>query len=266
MKQTDFIKWIFRRKKQSVWVAVLGKKQSGKTDFCLYLMEKLHDLGLMDAFGSNVPVEAPFEVDFIEDFQTLEQRCRMLNPNPQKQGLKRYFYFGSEMGKWLPRDQSWRNVDFIEKLQTVRKYGLSWIGDAISRVDARALNEIHFQGCFTKTSQTDPTRAVYEDWVTGKLTRLKNIPRTNIKFDTWYSANFYMTPQDPDMAHIPLNPQHEIVKKYLEYGSWKKADIHPQEGKRAIMAVLDYHMKHCLTANHQDIEEKVSSEASEAHS
>lgn len=259
----DFIKRIFPRRKQSVWVAVLGKKQSGKTDFCLYLMEKLHDLGLLDAFGSNVPVKADFDIDFIEDFQTLEQRCRMLNPNPQKQGLKRYLFFGSEMGKWLPRDQSWRNVDFIEKLQTVRKYGLSWIGDAISRVDARALNEVHFEGAFTKLSPTDPTVTMWKNWGNQEEVLVTGIPRTTIEFDTWYSANFYMLPQNPDTAQIPLNPEHEIVFKYLDNGrSWKKAGIHPQEGKRALIAVLEYHRSHCLTANHEPPQEEVKQEAS----
>jgi len=251
--KNDFIKKIFSKKSQSVCVAVLGKKQSGKTDFMLHLMERLYKLDLMDGFGSNMPMEAPFEVDFIEDFQTLKKRCQMLNPNPNTKGIKRYFYFGSEMGKWLPKDQAWRNVNFIEELQTIRKYGLSFGGDAINRVDSRVLNEIHFDGCFTKYNPKNPTMAYYDNWSTGERIFLKNIPRTSIKFDTFYSANFYMEPPTPDNIRIPLSPEHEIVKKYMEFGSWKKADIHPQEGKRAIAKVLDFHLSHCL---HDLAEEK----------
>ena len=95
----DFVKDIYKRKYQAVFNAVLGPNQSGKTEFCLLLMETVQKLGLADAFGSNVPVEANFEVDFIEDFQTLKKTCRMLNPDPDKRGLKKYLYFGSEMGK-----------------------------------------------------------------------------------------------------------------------------------------------------------------------
>lgn len=260
-KPNDLFKQIFNRKKQSVWVAVLGKKQSGKTDFCLHIMERLNKLGLMDAFGSNVSVTAPFEVDFIEDFQTLKQRCQMLNPDPKKHGIKRYFYFASEMGKWLPKDQSWKNVDFIEELQTVRKYGLSWIGDAISRVDSRALNETHFQGCFKKLSQTNPTIAIYEDWVTGKTIFLKNIPRTNIEFDTWYSANFYMESQIQGTLYVPYLEEHEIVKKYRESGSWAKIGVHRQEGKRCLLKVLDYHYSECLPKIAQEKQESESIKA-----
>jgi len=248
VRMNDFIKKVFRKKSQSVCVAVLGKKQSGKTDFMLHLMERLYKLDLMDSFGSNMPIEAPFEVDFIEDFQTLKKRCQMLNPNPNTKGIKRYFYFGSEMGKWLPKDQAWRNVNFIEELQTIRKYGLNFAGDAIDRVDSRVLNETHFNGCFTKYNPTNPTVAYYEDWTTGARTHLMNIPRTSIKFDTFYSANFYMEPQTPDTLNIPLSPEHEIVKKWLEYGSWKKADIHPQEGKRALRKVVEMHLTYCLRA------------------
>ena len=244
----EFIAKIFRRKKQSVWIAILGTKQSGKTDFALLIMQLLFEMNLIDAFGSNVPLDAPFPIDFIEDFQTLSQRCKMLNPNPKKYGLKRYLFFASEMGKWLPKDQSWRNVDFIEKLQTVRKDGLSWIGDAISRVDSRALNETHFEGCFTKLSQTNPTIAEYESWVTGQRTLLMNIPRTKIVFDTWYSANFYMEPQTLEDTLVPLNEDHKIVKKYRDTGSWKLAGVRTQEGKRSLFKVLDYHYTHCLTS------------------
>jgi len=242
-RTNDFIGGLFPRKKQSVWLAILGKKQSGKTDFALLIMEILHKLGLIDAFGSNMPLEAPFEVDFVEDFKTLETTCRMLNPNPNKQGLKRYLFFGSEMGKWLPKDQAWRNVDFIERLQTVRKYGLSWLGDAISRVDSRALNEVHFNGCFTKVALTT---AAFENWVTGQRTNLYNIPKTKIGFDTWYSANFYMEPQTPEGATVPLNYEHEVVKTYRDTGSWKKAGIDSKKGKRCLFKVLDYHFTHCL--------------------
>jgi len=244
LAKNNFIAKLFSKKKNSVWVAVLGRKQFGKTDFCLHLMEKLHDLNLMNGFGSNIPVEAPFHVDFIEDYKSLEAHCRMLNPNPSKQGLKRYLFFGSEMGKWLPKDRAWENVDFIGKLQTVRKYGLSWIGDAIDRVEGRVLNPTHFDGRFTKLSLKV---AEFQDWRSGKKHTLRNIPKTTIKFDTWYSANFYMEPQTPENINLPLNYEHEIVKKYYDLGSWAKAGIHRQEGKWCLLKVLDFHFRNCLS-------------------
>ena len=251
----DFIKRTYKRKYQSVWTCTLGANQSGKTDWNLYQLERIHALGLGDAFGSNIKgLEAPFDIEFIEDFVTLKKRCQMLNPNPDKYGLKRFFFLGSEMGDWAPKDQPWLNVKFIKELQQVRKYGLSFLGDAIARVDSRILNEKHFHGYFEKISKAKPQLAVYYDWFNGKKVKIYDIPRTNITFNTWYSANFHMEPQLKDGATVPLNPEHEIVKRYLETGSWKKADVHPQEGKRAIGKVLDYHMRHCLHAIQEDTE------------
>lgn len=250
-----FIRELFPRRLNSVCIAALGKKQSGKTNFMLHLIDTLHRLGLMDKFGSNMPMEAPFEVDFIEDFKTLKKTCEMLNPDPNARGLKRYFFFGSEMGKWLAKDRSWENTKFLKELQTIRKNGLSFCGDAIDRVDSRALNETHFEGAFIKYNVKNPTVALYENWQTGEVTYLTDIPKTRIKFDTYYSADFYMEPQTPDDKLIPLNPQHEIVKKYLECGNMKDTGFHRQEVKRAIMAVLEFHMRTCLHSLPEKIEE-----------
>jgi len=126
---SDFLKQIYNRRFQSVWTCCLGDNQSGKTDFNLYQMEWIHRLGLGDAFGANIPnLKADFDIDFIEDFETLKKRCQMLNPDPEKHGIKRYFFLGDEMGDWAPRDQPWLNVKFIKELQQVRKYGFLVLG------------------------------------------------------------------------------------------------------------------------------------------
>lgn len=252
----DLIKRIYNRKYQSVFTCTLGANQSGKTDWNLYQMERLHALGLADGFGANMPLEASFDIDFIEDFTTLKKRCQMLNPDPERHGIKRYFFLGSEMGDWAPKDQPWLNVKFIKELQQVRKYGLSFLSDAIDRVDERILNEKHFHGFFQKVSKARPQFAIYTDWFNRRKVKIHDIPRTSIGFNTWYSANFFMDPQLEEGAVIPLNPEHEIIKKYLETGSWKLAGVDTKKGKRAVQKVLRFHLTHCL---HTLQEEKVVS-------
>ena len=251
----DLIKKIYTRKKQSVWTITLGKKQSGKTNFNLKQLELLHELGLAHGFGSNLEsLKAPFEVDFIEDFQTLKTRCQMLNPSPEKYGIKRYFYFGSEMGKWLPRDQPWRNTKFIGELQLVRKIGLNWLGDGINRIDGRVLDETHFDGKFTKVSIMRPDIATYYNFSNKRLVTIHGIKKTKLKYNTWESCNFYMEPQTEDTETV-LNPDHLIVKKYVESDcSIAKTGLHPQEVKRARDRVLVHHMKHCVHSTPQDKE------------
>jgi len=244
---TALIKKIYTRKKQSVWTVTLGKKQSGKTNFNLRQMELLNELGLADGFGTNLKsLDASFEVDYIDNFKTLKERCQMLNPDPEKHGIKRYFFFGSEMGKWLPRDQPWRNVKFIEKLQLVRKVGLNWLGDGINRIDSRVVNETHFDGIFTKVSITRPDIATYYNFSNKQRITIHNIQRTKLSYNTWESCNFYMEPQTEE-TDIPLNADHLIVKQYLDAGcSIAKTGLHANEVKRARDRVLQYYWKHHL--------------------
>ena len=251
---SDFMRRVFNSKYQSIWVACLGKNQSGKTDFMLYTMQRLHDLGLGDGFGSNIAnldtseLETPFEIDFIEDYQTLKKRCQMLNPNPKNRGIKRYFYLGDEMGDWAPKDMPWLNVKFIKEMQQVRKYGLCFLACAIDRVDERILNEKHFHGYFVK-SKANPKSAFYYDWMRGDRTRFVNIPRTKIEFDTFYSASFFMEPQVPAEFRVPLNQEHEMIQTYRQNGhSWDKTEYSRTQGKRAIDKVIDFHFATCLNS------------------
>jgi len=65
----DLIKRIYHKKFQSVFTCTLGANQSGKTDWNLYQMERIHALGLGDGFGANIhDLKASFDIDFIDDF------------------------------------------------------------------------------------------------------------------------------------------------------------------------------------------------------
>jgi hypothetical protein len=254
------IKKIYTKKKQSVWTITEGKKQSGKTNFVLRQMELLDELGLADGFGSNLrSLKTPFDCDFIEDFQTLKARCQMLNPDAEKHGIKRYFFFGSEMGKWLPRDQPWRNTKFIEELQLVRKIGLNWLGDGINRIDQRVVNETHFDGKFRKVSIVRPDIATYLNYSSRKTVTIHGIKPTKLKYNTWESCNFYMEPQTEN-TDIPLNSDHLIVKQYLESDcSIAKTGLHSQVVKRARDKVLKYYWKHYLEPSTDTDKEGVES-------
>ena len=243
----DLIRRIYNKKYQSIWIAFLGRNQSGKTDFALKTLEYLHKFELADGFGANIPdLKADFEIDFIEDFQTLKKRCQMLNPNPKGKGLKRYFFLGDEMGDWAPKDMPWLNVKFIKEMQQVRKYGLCFLGCAIDRVDERVLNEKHFHGYFVK-SKANPKTAFYYDWMRYDRVQLMNIPRTKIEFDTLYSASFFMEPQVPAEFRVPLNQEHKLIQTYRQNGhSWDKTEYSRTQGKRAIDKVIDFHFATCL--------------------
>jgi len=247
MKADKFIKKIYNPRYHVVWTCAIGVNQSGKTDLNLFIMERLHALGLAAGFGSNIPIKAPFHVDFIEDWQTLVRHCMMLNPNPEKHGIKRYFFFWSEMGKSIAQDMPWENTKFVREMQLVRKFGLSVLGDGIDRIDKRIFSPSHFHGFFEKHSKERPHKAVYIDWTKkGMKTTIDNIPKTTLGYNTFYPAVFFWEAETPDGLNLPLNEDHKIVKTYRDTGSWKKAGVRTQEGKRSLFKVLDFHFTHCL--------------------
>lgn len=235
----DFILYLYGST-ESTFTCVVGNNETGKTDFNLLQIERIHKLGLSEHFASNMKsLEADFDIPYINNFSDLKEYCEMVNP-PGKRKIKRVIFFGSEIGKWMPRDQPWKNVEFIEDLQTVRKFGLSMLTDAIDRVDARVLHPRFFAGLFTKPYKNNKRFAVFEDWKTGEIHHFTDIPKTKIVYDTYESANFYMKPNTSERSEVYLNEDFKIVKVYYETGSWKKAGVRTQEGKRSLMKVLDY--------------------------
>ena len=243
----DLVRKLFHKRYHSVFNAVIGPNQSGKTVLAILIMIICHKLKLFKYYGLNIPdLDLPFKYDFIEDLPTLKQRCLMLKAS----GTRRYLFLADEMGDWAPKDQAWLNVKFIKELQKVRKYGLSLIGCGIDRIDSRILSPSFFHGYFVKRSKTQPDKADYIDWTNYPHTRklsIVNLPNINIKgFDTYYRSSFHMERQLDSKALIPLTPEHRIVKSYLNTGSWKGANVTTQEGKRALMKVLRLHYSECL--------------------
>jgi hypothetical protein len=266
----DFIKHLYGRD-GSIFTCVLGPNGSGKTEYNLLQLERIQKQGLGARYGSNMPIpealRPDFEMDFIEDFETLENTCRMLNPDPTKRGMKKYFFFLSELGKFVPKDQAWlkSNIKFIHKLQTVRKYGLCLLSDAIDRVDGRVLSPMFFNGVFNKPYSENPRYATWKDYRSRQTMVFKEIPKCKMWFDTYYSANFYIEKQTINEDRVFLNADHQLVKEYIDAGfSIKKTGRHSQEVKRARDNVLVHYFKHYVYAKPELSKEKQELEVSSA--
>lgn len=263
----DFIKHLYGQE-NSVFTCVTGPNGSGKTEFNLLQMERIHDLDLGVRYGSNMPIpehlRPDFEMDFIEDFETLEKTCQMLNP-PNTRKIKKYFFFLSELGKFVPKDEAWKedNRKFIQKLQTVRKVGLNMLSDGIDRIDARVLSPHFFNGEFKKPFPDNPKYARWRDFRSGQKIDFRDIPKCKMWFDTYYSANFWVDKRiEQAEGEVFLNSDHQIVKKYIDAGfSIAKTGLHSQEVKRARDRVLEHYFKHYIFANPKVAREKQELEA-----
>ena len=74
-------------------------------------------------------------------------------------------------------------------------------------------------------------------------------------FDTYYTADFFLKPQ-AEGTGIVLDQSEEIVKTYMDTGSWAKAGVTTQQGKRELFKVIDYHYTHCLPSVHEVPQDK----------
>jgi len=264
----DFIKHLYG-KENSVFTCVTGPNGSGKTEFNLLQLERIHDLGIGFRYGSNMPIpnalKPSFEMDFIEDFETLEQTCQMLNP-PNTRKIKKYFFFLSELGKFVPKDEAWKkdNIKFIQKLQTPRKIGLNMLSDGIDRIDGRVLSPHFFNGVFKKPFPDNPQFARWIDYRSGRKMDFKEIPKCKMWFDTYYSANFWIDKRiEQAQGEVFLNPDHQNVKLYLDSEcSSKKTGLHRQTLKRSKDNVLRHYFTHYVYTNPQTTKDKQELDAS----
>lgn len=227
-KHKALLKFLYNPRFHSIFTAIVGPNQSGKTVTALYLMRCAHELGLFDWYGANIPdLELGFEYDFIEDLPTLQERCQALNAN----GLHRYLFLGDEMGDWAPQDQSWLNVKLIQELQQVRKYGLSFIGCGIDRIDRRVVSPSFFNGVLRKINKLQPDKGIYTDWThypVIKRYKIHGLPNQTIKgFNTWRKSFFYFEKHtaskdylfsNRDVMNAIAKAEGQTHKAYLEKG------------------------------------------------
>jgi len=184
------IRYLFTRETSSV-LAIFGRRGTGKTDFCLLIAEILHSLGLFKHFATNIRIyKSPFPIERILSLEDLKYWCR------ETEGKKLFLF--DEVGLTLPRRKpmSSLNVALIQQFQILRKYKLSTIYLTVdpSYVDNGVLGSQILDGVFEKVwyKRKDPyfrKVALYRDLLEYFEFPIKNIPGTQVKFDTWDSAS-----------------------------------------------------------------------------
>lgn len=171
----------------STFIIILGRRESGKTDMSLLITEILNETNSYKMFASNVKVStSPFKIDYITNLPDLEEWAS------SSTGLKLFIL--DEAGKAFRRrtPMSKLNIELIDKLQTLRKYQLSFIFIAPHEkyIDGAGLGSDVLDGVFVKPFFKNPKVAIYEDKLEAFDFTLKDIPRTSLKFDTWDIAPF----------------------------------------------------------------------------
>lgn len=183
---TTLIKHIFTRG-TSAFIIIFGRRETGKTDFALLLMQTVYSLGIIKHFATNIKIyDSPFPIKEITNLDDLRLWCR------ETHGKKLFIFdeFGKSFRRRTPMASL--NVKLIDDLQILRKYKLSTIAVTVDEkyVDQTALGSDILDGIFIKPNYKNQKIALYFDNLENQRKTIDGIPGTLIKFDTWDVAPF----------------------------------------------------------------------------
>lgn len=237
----------------SVCIIILGRRETGKTDFSLLIAETLNKYGVMSHCASNIKIyESHFPIKHITNLQDLEYW------SANNQGKKLFVF--DETGKSLRRrtPMAKLNISLIDKLQILRKYKLNLILIAPDEkyVDSAGLGSDVLDAIIVKPQFKNPKVALWHDTLEQNEFWLTGIPRTSIKFDTWDIAPFTLTASSikPVFKERDLN----ILWEYSHGKTVRELGVHPQEMSRIVKRFVKEVMERdSHTSHHIAIEDTI---------
>lgn len=202
------LKRVFKQSSSVTFIS--GKRDSGKTDFSLLLLEEGKKEGFFSHIASNIGTRNDPNITYIGYFDRLENWLK----SPGKKAFSL-----DELGIHLNRMQFMTKKSFLilKVCQLVRKYDAHLIGIAPSdEYINRHFMDNEILDCYIK--KTSKKSCVIKNRVTMKTYRLSGIPRTNIAFITKDIAIFEERDPNPtkqELEEIPFSQ-----KVLLLYGKY----------------------------------------------
>ena len=187
---------------------ISGKRDSGKTDLALLLMERGKKEGLFGEIASNVTTRNDSSITYICYMDRLKEWLRL----PGKKA-----FFLDELGKHLykMRFMSTMSRTILEICQLVRKYDAHFIGAAPS---ADFVNKLFFNTDILDylLKKLSRRKAVMTSYVDDFSLLLEDIPRTKVKFLTKDIAIWEMNDPKKDQEEFEgMSREEKAEKLYL---------------------------------------------------
>ena len=222
----------------SVFILILGRRGTGKTDFALLLSEIAYDIGIIKYVATNTKVfDSPFPIEHIDNLQDLEYWGKT------NTGRKLFVFDEIADAMSRRRPMAALTVDLIKKFNKLRKHKLSIISTTISEdvLDNAAMNRDLLDAVFRRPYYNDGNpqkykKALYFNLLNGKKKRYNNIPKTSVHFDSWDASPFTDKPQivkaefkDKDM---------ELIYRWAKGETYEQLGVHPQQLTRARKKII----------------------------
>lgn len=229
----------------SVCLMILGRRDTGKTDLSLLIMETLHKFNVIGEFATNIKVyDPPFHIEYITNLEDLEAWCRS-SPN------KKLFVL-DEAGKSLRRrtPMSALNVRLLDNLQILRKYKLSLILIAPHEkyVDSATLGSDVLDAVIIKPYYRNRKIALYQNLLEDTEIWITEIPPTRLRFNTWDVAPF--TKEPPARKPKFRDRQLQILWEWSQGTSHKDLGLHPMQINRLARRFIRETLKQRVHGSH----------------
>ena len=234
---TAFITHLFTRA-TSAFIIILGRRETGKTDFALLIAEILYKKGIIQHFATNIKIySAPFPFTRIDNLDDL----RFWAKNTRGKKLFLFDEFGKAMRRRTP--MSSLNVKLIDDFQVLRKYKQSTIAITVNEkyIDNVALGSDILDGFFIKPnfkkrSSNYQKIAYYYDCLANYGKSITGIPGTSVKFDTWDVAPF----KEHGKTGKPIFKDRDraVLWDWCHGMTYKDLKVHPQEINRLTRKII----------------------------
>jgi len=221
-----FITYLFTRG-TSAFIIILGRRETGKTDFALLIAEILYKAGIMKHFATNIKLySAPFpftRLDNLDDLRSWAESNR---------GRKLFLFdeFGKAMRRRTPMSRL--NVKLIDDFQVLRKFKQSTIAITVNEkyIDNVALGSDILDGYFIKPNYQNQKIAYYYDCLENYGKSISGIPGTSVKFDTWDVAPF--KEHGKTIKPIFKDKDRQVLWDWSHGMTYKDLKVHPQRINR----------------------------------
>jgi len=216
-------------KRLSVCIAIMGRRDTGKTDLALLIMEILAKFDIIKNFATNIRIyKAPFETRHITNLVDLEYWCQ------NTPGRKLFIL--DEAGKTIRRRSAMSrlNIKMLDNLQILRKYKLSLeiVFPADKYIDSAVLGSDVLDAVILKPHYKNRKVALYHDIMEDIEIWFTDVPPTNIHFDSWDIAPFTEKPKFEKPRFKEKDTQ--ILWDWSHGKSLKDLGLHPMQINRLV--------------------------------
>lgn len=226
-------------------VLIGGTWKSGKTDFALYLTEKLLALPSNQGEGT-VITEAATNIDTKGHFPLIADLVNLRRW--LYRSTKRKLYILDEASEHLSsrRAMTAKNVGFIQLIPEISKaHGrLIVVGHQLMHVDKQLLDEVWCRGIFIKLGLK---KAQLNSLMLPDEYTFGNIPSTTIAFDPYAIAPFNERPTDEELFN---DADLQKLYNWANGKPWRELFKHPNECNRFVRDQVKKLLEKTFTGSH----------------